>query len=794
MGRAGRQAVSTLHDRADRHLPHGNRLTLMKRRVCVAAVVMGFSGLVAEILLLRELLIVFSGNELSIGIILANWLILEALGCFFPGRMVEQSRSKLEGLVVISVLFSLSLVAAVFLTRNVRNVMGVSVGESLGLLPVFYASFLILLPVSLLHGALFTFSCHLYSIFSADDASSAGRIYVYETVGTIAGGIASTYLLIPYLNAFQAAIGIALLNFTVCAVLLASYRKTGGMQKAILGMLCGLVALSVYSLSSQADQLHSRSVQAQWKNLNVVHYQDSPYGNIAVIENDGQYIYFLDGVPTVLIPVPDIPFLEEFVHLPLLAHPDPREILILSGGAGGMINEVLKHPSIETVEYAELDPLLVSLFRKFPTPLTESELNDERVKTRHVDGRLFLRTTPNTYDLIFVGIMEPFSLQTNRFFTREFFSLAEDRLNEGGILVFGAPGSLMFLNEELKDLNSSILSTVSSVFSDVRVIPGDGRNIFLVSDSPEVSRIDRAQIVRELSERNIATSVVVPWHIERKLHHGWQDWFTGLLEGSSQEINYDFKPVGLFYSISHWNALFAPSFGRLFRQLERVTLRAIVLLLVFFLLFYFLLRTGRAKLRHHAIPLCIVTTGFAGMVFSLVFIFAFQSVYGYVFSWIGLLVASFMAGAAAGARLTTTILPRMERDLRLFIGVELAIIGYSAALPPLLLAVNAYAGSTSALQLLRILFLALSFIGGLLIGSQFPLANQLYLEDSASLSGTAGLLYASDLVGGWLGGIIGAVALLPVLGLTGTCVTVGLINLASLIVVAAETRLLSVRR
>ena len=54
----------------------------MKNRIRIAVVVMGFSGLVAEILLLRELLIVFSGNELSIGIILANWLILEAFGSY----------------------------------------------------------------------------------------------------------------------------------------------------------------------------------------------------------------------------------------------------------------------------------------------------------------------------------------------------------------------------------------------------------------------------------------------------------------------------------------------------------------------------------------------------------------------------------------------------------------------------------------------------------------------------------------------------------------------------------------
>ena len=67
---------------------------------------MGFSGLAAEILLLRELLIVFSGNELCIGIILANWLILEAFGCIFLGRIAEKSKHTLEIFSVITILFS----------------------------------------------------------------------------------------------------------------------------------------------------------------------------------------------------------------------------------------------------------------------------------------------------------------------------------------------------------------------------------------------------------------------------------------------------------------------------------------------------------------------------------------------------------------------------------------------------------------------------------------------------------------------------------------------------------------
>jgi spermidine synthase len=450
-----------------------------------------------------------------------------------------------------------------------------------------------------------------------------------------------------------------------------------------------------------------------------------------------------------------------------------------------VINEALKHPSIETIEYAELDPLLLDLFRKFPTPLTESELNDRRVRIEHIDGRLLVRTTRNTYDLILVGIMEPSNLQSNRFFTEEFFSLAKTRLNRAGILVLGLPGSLSYLNEELRNLNSCIFHTLRRVFPYTRVIPGDGTHLLLSSDSQEVLAIDRMRILERLDQRNIKADVVVPWYIEKKLHPGWQDWFSDFIEGSSRRINSDLNPVGLFYSISHWNALFAPSLRRPFGQFERINVRTMVLLFVILLLLYSLFRARNVRFFRAGIPLSIATTGFAGMTFDLMVIFAFQSVHGYVFSWIGVLVASFMAGAACGALLATRALARIKDGFRLFVGVELAIVGFSVGCPLVFLAVHKYLGSPG-LFLLRILFLLISFLGGLLIGSQFPLANQIQLGNGTGPSKTAGLLYACDLLGGWFGGIIGAVVLLPVLGLVGTGITVGLLKLTSFIVIATQ--------
>lgn len=750
----------------------------MRGRVRLAILAMGFSGLVAEILLVREFLIVFAGNEFSIGIALAHWLILEAVGAFWLGGRVIKFKHQLETFTLITILFFISVCIAVFFIRTLKSTLGVSIGENIAFAPMLYSSFLILAPVSILHGALFPSSCQIYAQCSQANASLAGEVYAYETIGTLIGGSVCTFLLIPYLDTFHAFAWLALLNLLVCVALLIPFWNVR-LTRYITLFTIALVIFSGYLIfGGLADKFHRDSIQAQWKNLRVIHYQNSPYGNICVVENEGQYIFFQDGVASIITPIPDIPSVEEFVHLPLLAHPEPRKLLIISGGVGGVINEALKHPTIENIEYAELDPLLITLFDKFPTPLTTAELKDRRVKIEYIDGRLWLKTTRNQYDLIFVGIDEPSNLQTNRFFTHEFFALAKAKLSERGILVFGLPGSLRFVNDELKNLNSSIFHTASNVFAHVRVILGDGTNIFLASDSRDILTLDRRQLIERLHARNIATNILLPWYIEQKVHPGWQVRLSNFLAGGSQKINSDFNPIGVFYSIAHWNALFAPSLRGLFREFERANVWLSVVGLIAIPLYFALRAKHSFKV---SIPFAIITTGFAGMLFDLMLIFAFQAIYGYVFSWIGILVAAFMAGAAFGAMWITRFLERIQNGLQFFARIELAIIGFAIGCPALILLAHTYLGNPDLAFLTQGLFLGLSVIGGLLTGAQFPWANKLYLANRADVSQTAGLLYASDLLGGWVGGILGAVVLLPVLGLVGTAITVTWLKVMSFI-------------
>ena len=352
----------------------------------------------------------------------------------------------------------------------------------------------------------------------------------------------------------------------------------------------------------------------------------------------------------------------------------------------------------------------------------------------------------------------------------------------------GQPGSLSYVNDELKNLNACIYNTLKSVFPHIRVFPGDGTNLFLSSNSEDISLVDTTRLVNRLDERGIGVNVLVPRHIKKKLHPGWQSWFTGFLEGSTQKINRDFKPLGMFYSVSHWNALFAPYLCNLFRWFEKINLQMFFMLFVAFVCIYAFGRGQNWRLWGSGIPFCIATTGFAGMIFDLALIFTFQSIYGYVFAWIGLLVTSFMVGTAAGAMTMTSLLSRATNCLRYFLKADLAIIAFALALPFIFLGLHPYLVSPGAFHFLKVLFLLIAFISGFLIGAQFPLANKIYLKHQSSLSQTAGVLYSSDLLGGWLGGVVGGVVLLPVLGLLGSCVVVVLLKLCSFIIVAVHAR------
>ncbi len=550
-----------------------------------------------------------------------------------------------------------------------------------------------------------------------------------------------------------------------------------------LWILSGLLSfIFAYSLLPQtSNAIQQSSIHYRWKNLNVIHNENSIYGNIVVTKRGEQYTFFVNGVPSITTPLPDIASVEDFVHFPMLFHEKSKSVLVLSGGAGGMIHEILKYP-VSRVDYVELDPLLLRLVQKFSTPLTESELSDPRVRIHYMDGRFFVRRTQNRFDLIFIGLPAPQELQTNRLFSSEFFSFAKKKMNPDGMIVLRLPGSLTYIGPELSDLNGCILDTLKSVFRSVRVIPGD-TNLYLASDSSKFERVTSAEIVRRLEDKKIKTSLLTKSYLEFRLHERWMKWFLESMQRKGIQINSDFRPIGVFLSLSYWNALFSPSLAGIFKRFEGFSLQISIAFMVLFTLLMAVLFIKRPLLSRQSIPYAILTTGLAGMIFNLAIIFTFQTFYGYLYHQIGLLIAIFMFGVALSSFTMTRHLEKIEKDSPLFLKIEIFVILFSFLFPFVFSVPTQYIQKTVVSLLIYPLFLIMSFFSGACIGLQFPLASKIYLGSpgkGGTLGHTAGLLYGADLLGGFLGGLFGGILLLPILGLKESCFMMAIIKITSL--------------
>lgn len=741
---------------------------------------MGSGGMTAQIVLLRELLISFLGNELTLGVILANWLILVATGSLLIGQTVEKVERRTEVFVAFQLLFSAAFPFAVFLCRVFKNILLTTPGETLGFLPVFYTSLAILLPVSLPYGALFTYGCKLYSQYTGEEASSIGKVYLIETFGSIIGGLLMTFLLIQHLNPFEIAFTISVIMASISVFLLSPAPRSPSFnfRNILRALSIFLTLLFIYFLFTPvAKEIHSLSIQAQWKDLDVIHHENSVYGNVTVTKRGEQYTFFTDGVPAITTPIPDTAWIENFVHFPMLFHEAPESVLILGGGAGGKIHEILKYP-VTRLDYVELDPLLIELVQKFPTPLTQSEFSDKRVRVRYTDGRLFVQRTQDRFDIVFIGLSAPQALQTNRLFTAEFFSAIKLKMNPNSILVLNLPGSLTYVSPELRDLNGTILDTLESVYQHVRIIPGE-TNLYLASDSRGLDQVTPQEINGRLERRRIKTALITKPYIEYRLDAKWLQWFRESLKGRKIRVNSDFLPSGVFFALSHWNSLFSPYLTLIFRWFEGLDF-----VLISFCIGIVTIVLGALMIRiphfsRQSLTYSIFTSGLTGMIFSLAILFTFQTLYGYLYHQIGLLIAIFMFGIASGSFWMTKRLDRIKKESHFFLKTEGAIILFSIHFPLLFLAPSHHLSNRVVYLILYGVILIVSFLAGMLLGLQFPLAAKMHMgfrKKEGTLGQTAGLLYGADLFGGFFGGLLGGVLFLPILGLRNTCFLMAMIK------------------
>ncbi len=159
----------------------------------------------------------------------------------------------------------------------------------------------------------------------------------------------------------------------------------------------------------------------------------SPFQTVEVVETKGHgKLLLIDGM-TMVSERDEFVYHEMIAHVPLFLHPRPRRVLVIGGGDGGTVREVLRHRGVERCVLAEIDPLVVEASRRY-IPLTAEKLSDRRCEVRIGDGVAFVRETSERFDVVIVDSTEPFG-PAKELFGSAFYKDVRRILTPDGIVV-----------------------------------------------------------------------------------------------------------------------------------------------------------------------------------------------------------------------------------------------------------------------------------------------------------------------------------------------------------------------
>lgn len=169
------------------------------------------------------------------------------------------------------------------------------------------------------------------------------------------------------------------------------------------------------------------------KITNTVHVEKTEFQDLAVIDTvEFGRMLVLDGMVMTTIR-DEFVYHEMITHVPLNTHPQPKNVLVIGGGDGGAIREIVKHPLVEKATLVEIDRRVVEVSRQY-LPEISCALDDPKVTVIYDDGIKHVRENPDTYDVIMVDSTEPVGPAVE-LFSGSFYSSIFTALKEDGMFV-----------------------------------------------------------------------------------------------------------------------------------------------------------------------------------------------------------------------------------------------------------------------------------------------------------------------------------------------------------------------
>ncbi len=275
--------------------------------------------------------------------------------------------------------------------------------------------------------------------------------------GSLAGGVFFAFIGLPILGLTYTPIILGTVNFLVAVVfLVVVWREIASAQKRVLAILGVLVVLGLITTGMLSENAVRWGDEVRYKD-EIVFSQQSRYQKIVLTKNGDHHWLYINGHQQ-LSTLDEVLYHEPLVHPVMMLHPDPGNILVLGGGDGAAVREVLKYP-IESVTVVDLDPVMTRLAstNEVLASINNQSFGDPRVKLINQDAFTYLDNVKQAYDIIIADFPDPRTIDLGRLYSKEFYWLCKKALNEDGLIVTQAT-SPYYANAAFSCIEKSMLA------------------------------------------------------------------------------------------------------------------------------------------------------------------------------------------------------------------------------------------------------------------------------------------------------------------------------------------------
>ncbi len=274
--------------------------------------------------------------------------------------------------------------------------------------------------------------------------------------GSLAGGLFFAFFGLPYLGLTYTPFVLGSINLAVAFLLLNIFPIQKKRRKKLILNIVGAVLAGIIIIGAlSAQKLILYGEQKKYKDK-IVYYDQTRYQQIVITQwKDNYWLYLNNNLQ--FSSFDEALYHEVLVHPAMQLTPHPGKVLVLGGGDGCAVREILKYPEVSSITLVDIDPEMTNLAREHPVMLhiNDGSLNNQKVTIINADGYSFVEKNNEQFDVIIIDLPDPRSVELARLYSLEFYMMCYQHLFPEGTIITQA-GSPYYAARSFKCIDKTL--------------------------------------------------------------------------------------------------------------------------------------------------------------------------------------------------------------------------------------------------------------------------------------------------------------------------------------------------